>query len=519
MRKLTLIVSFVFASLLLGCNTDDDSSIDAVNNAAAPANLSGLFTITQDNSGLVTIEPRGEGLVKYEVYFGDATINATEVTPGQTVNHVYAEGQYNVKIVATGITGKTAEVILPLTVAFVAPENLVVTVAPVTGDTFSINVSAVADFETFFEVWYGEDPNQLPVQFMQGQTVTHTYAATGTYQVKVVAYSGGMATAEQIIPVSITNPVVLPITFENASLNYAFLDFGGVATSKVANPDISGINQSATVGKLIKTNGAEVWSGTTMVLDAPIPFSPTQNKFRVKVWSPQSGITVKLKIENLTDANTNFEVDQQTTTSNAWEYLTYDFSAVNMDNIYSKVVLFFNFGTNGTGETYYFDDVRLTDGAEPKILPLTFESTTLDYALGGFGQAIATKIANPHQTGINTSANVVQLTKPNGAEVWAGTAITLTEPIDFSAYHKIKVKVWSPQAGIVVLLKLENSGNTGINIELPVTTTVANDWEEITYDFSGINNNNNYQNIVLFFDFGNAGTGANYYFDDIKLSN
>jgi len=68
-------------------------------------------------------------------------------------------------------------------------------------------------------------------------------------------------------------------------------------------------------------------------------------------------------------------------------------------------------------------------------------------------------------------------------------------------------------------LKLENSTNTNINIELPVTTTVANGWEELTYDFTGINTNNAYQNVVLFFDFGTNGTGATYYFDDVKLSN
>jgi hypothetical protein len=86
--------------------------------------------------------------------------------------------------------------------------------------------------------------------------------------------------------------------------------------------------------------------------------------------------------------------------------------------------------------------------------------------------------------------------------------------------QKIKMKVWSPQAGAVVKLKLENLANgTGINTELDATTTVANGWEELTYNFTGINNANNYQRVVVFFDFGNAGNGATYYFDDIKLSN
>jgi hypothetical protein len=37
----------------------------------APANISALTTITQDNTGNVTFMPRGEGVTQYEIYFGD----------------------------------------------------------------------------------------------------------------------------------------------------------------------------------------------------------------------------------------------------------------------------------------------------------------------------------------------------------------------------------------------------------------------------------------------------------------
>jgi hypothetical protein len=38
----------------------------------------------------------------------------------------------------------------------------------------------------------------------------------------------------------------------------------------------------------------------------------------------------------------------------------------------------------------------------------------------------------------------------------------------------------------------------------------------LSYDFATINNANNYQRVVVFFDFGNPGTGAELY-DDIEL--
>ena len=58
-----------------------------------------LFDITQDNTGLVTITPNGEGASWYEVYYGDATPAPAKVLPGKNTQHTYAEGVYNVKIV------------------------------------------------------------------------------------------------------------------------------------------------------------------------------------------------------------------------------------------------------------------------------------------------------------------------------------------------------------------------------------------------------------------------------------
>ena len=68
-------------------------------------------------------------------------------------------------------------------------------------------------------------------------------------------------------------------------------------------------------------------------------------------------------------------------------------------------------------------------------------------------------------------------------------------------------------------MKLENAADGNINVEIPATNSVAGGWEELTFDFTGVNNANNYQRVVVFFDFGQNGTGADYYFDDIKLSN
>ena len=68
-------------------------------------------------------------------------------------------------------------------------------------------------------------------------------------------------------------------------------------------------------------------------------------------------------------------------------------------------------------------------------------------------------------------------------------------------------------------LSIVNLTNSNLNIEVNATNTTANAWEELTFNFPGIVNANNYQRVVVFFNFGNSGNGASYYFDDIRLSN
>ncbi|MDI1303710.1 MAG: hypothetical protein PSX42_02455, partial [bacterium] len=72
MKKLKLIISLFVLTFVLGCSNDTgDINVDAV---GAPTNISALTTVTQDNTGRVTFVPRGEGVTRYEIYFGDATV-------------------------------------------------------------------------------------------------------------------------------------------------------------------------------------------------------------------------------------------------------------------------------------------------------------------------------------------------------------------------------------------------------------------------------------------------------------
>ncbi len=517
MKNFKYLIGLFLVAMTIGCSQDDNST-DFIKDATAPANLSAIFTITQDNSGKVTIRPNGEGVTSYDVYFGDGTVEAATIGSGMTVTHVYAEGNYDVRIVAMNVNGLTTEYTQPLSVSFLAPENLQVTVTPQTGNPYKINVTAKADLETYFEVFFGEMTPDVGIQFNEGQSAFHVYSAVGTYTITVVAYSGGAATTTYTQQVTVFDPILLPVNFESSTLNYAFGDFGGAVSSVVNNPSVGADNPSAKVGRLFKTAGSEVWAGISLALDQPIDFS-TLTSISIKTYSSVAGAVVKLKLEKLDNSNISTELDAVTTVANGWETLTYTFNGINNANNYQRVVLFYDFGNNGTGANFYFDDIKQTSAVPVVSLPLTFENSALTYTFTSFGGADTNVTNNPDQTGINTSTKVAKLTKNIGAQSYAGSFIELAQPIDFSSLHKIKMKVWSPQAGIIVKIKLENLGNSNINTEIDANTTISNGWEELTFNFTGIVNANNYQRVVVFFDFNNAGTGLNYYFDDIKLSN
>jgi hypothetical protein len=206
MKNIKYITSLIVATLVLSCSSETDL-ID-LNTMGAPTSISALTTITQDNTGNVTFLPRGEGVTQYEIYFGDGTLVPANVRPGSTVTHKYKEGKFQSKIVGSTINGKKTESIQEVTVSFIAPKNFEPTIT--IGSNLSISVTAKAELETFFQVYYGDVVNEVPVDFMEGEVKSHTYATSGTYKVRVVALSGGAATTEKIQNVTVTNLFAAP---------------------------------------------------------------------------------------------------------------------------------------------------------------------------------------------------------------------------------------------------------------------------------------------------------------------
>lgn len=159
---------------------------------------------------------------------------------------------------------------------------------------------------------------------------------------------------------SAATQVAFPVGFESTTLTYNFVGFEGADSAIIANPDPSGINPTANVMRTIKTNGSQFFAGTFLDLDAPIDLSTSQ-KLRMKVWSPKANIPIRVALETAGGGNQIF-IDANTTTSNEWEELEFDYSGVYNPSLdYQRVIVFFEFIVNlpGDGSTYYYDDLQI----------------------------------------------------------------------------------------------------------------------------------------------------------------
>lgn len=127
-------------------------------------------------------------------------------------------------------------------------------------------------------------------------------------------------------------------------------------------------------------------------------------------------------------------------------------------------------------------------------------------------------VENPDTTGINTSLYVVKYTQTEGVEPWAGFFYDLAGMVDFSALQTIKVKVYAPAVDQIVLLKLENAADGSIAKEVQATTTVANEWEELSFAFSP-SDTDKFDRLSLFFNFNGAKDApSTHYFDEIVMA-
>ena len=315
-------------------------------------------------------------------------------------------------------------------------------------------------------------------------------------------------------------------------------DFGENQSKVIEDPT----DATNMVAETTKPANAPTWAGTTIgnadALATAIPFTATETKMTIRVWSPDSGIVVRLKVEDKDDDKISCETEAITTKSSVWETLTFDFSKeadgtakLDTANTYNKASIFLNFGVDGAtaGEkTYYWDDVMMKEKKQVD-LPFTFEDPEVDYILSSFPDVVKVAVIEDPTDATN---KVGEFVKPLGAPEWAGVTLGdargFVNTIPFAATEtKMTVRVWSPDSGIVIRLKVEDKSDATKSCETDAKTTIASAWETLEFDFTNeatgtakLDLTQTFDKASLFFNKGVTGDEAGektYYFDDLMF--
>ncbi len=364
MKNIKLIFGFVLLlAVTISCTIPDGINQDtSFLSSVASANVSKIFNISTDNSGIVRITPTGEGVTSSQVVFGhgiDKDASAI-VKLGSSATHSYPEGSYTVTITYTDIAGNQTTTTYPLVVTYRAPENVVIK----TSGEMKVNVTAL--YAKSFLVYYGDVANEVGTPLELGKTLpAHTYPAPGStpFVMKVVALSGGAATTT-------VNKTLfdLPIDFETPDVE-SFITFGSPISlfATVENPNATGLNTSAKVGMFTKGGTT---SGTLSAFNIPINFAYGK-KIKVMVYNPNpanigKNITLLLQGPVIVGQPVNGVAIKKmpVTTSGAWEQIVFDFgtiAAIPAGTKFGQLILRFNDTQAGAQEVIYVDDFQQTN--------------------------------------------------------------------------------------------------------------------------------------------------------------
>ncbi|WP_271765483.1 PKD domain-containing protein [Aquimarina algiphila] len=166
---------------------------------------------------------------------------------------------------------------------------------------------------------------------------------------------------------------------------------------------------------------------------------------------------------------------------------------------------------------------------DPIVLPITFDSPTVNYQFVTFNGASFEVLDNPEPSGVNSQASKVGAITNAGVN-FEGGSFNLGTPVDFSGTNKtITMKFWS-NVTVPILLKFEG-GVSGERQNEVVANHGGTGWEELSFDFAtdatksfidgsqGVGEpfvpTGQYATMVIFVD-GPGTTSGTFYIDDIE---
>lgn len=306
----------------------------------------------------------------------------------------------------------------------------------------------------------------------------------------------------------------LNIDFENDPSSYSFNNFDGGVSTVIANPDTSGLNNSAQIVRMQKFAG-QSWGGTAVRLDELLTVAEG-SVFSMKVWSERE-VAVLFKLENM---NAERSV---THSGSGWEELEFDFTGQSGAGVPAVTVIFDLGIQGGAGDdpdnwTFYYDDIKLVendagDGGDDD------GGDGGDNGDGNEGGELVTNGSfDNNGAGWSGVVNVVEEDGNNVYRIDVAVAgnpwdVNLSQPMtlvqDATYILTFKAKTTAPRT-ILAGLGLNYSPWTNI-VE---TVSLTEEWQTFSYamTLSGFGG----ENSRVFFDMG--GEAGVVYLDDVSVT-
>ena len=485
---------------LVACTEDDLRELSYLDTIAVPTNLAVAFNITQDNTGLVTITPSGDGAVSYDISFGDSSTEPANVVQGNGVEHTYGEGTYEIGVIAYNLNGDSLAVTQELIVSFQAPQNLVVTLENDAAITKQVNVSATADFAAMYEFYSGEVGVTQPVATANiGDAISYTYADPGIYSVKIIAMGGAIATTEHTEEFEVTEilaPIVSALLQPSRNESDVISIYSSVYTDVVDTDTFPNWDQASQGSSW----GTYDLSGDSMLQYTNLSYQGVQfgspqdltsmEFIHMDVWTadlPQ----LETSLISLTNGEKPIVSDL---TLNDWTSIDIPLSAFTDQGLTVADIHQFKFvGIPWASGTVFIDNLYFYRSASEyaPLLSDDFEGNGNITTWTGDGAGLTLNTPNIVNESINTSLSILQYEDTGGQ--YANIQFTADGKFDLSTGNTVySLKIYVPSSSVTgsqpnqVSLKLQNSdlgGNSWQTQTEIVKPIVLDTWQELVFNF------------------------------------
>ncbi len=358
------------------------------------------------------------------------------------------------------------------------------------------------------------------------------YETPGVYSVKLKASnpftSDELTKTEYIVVSEFVEPSFIYTDFD-ANVNVEFSGWP-VAPEVVANPNPSGINTSANVGRLSRP--AEPYSNIFTIVDSTVNFA-VDHYFQFSIYSPVT-CEVLLKLESTLNPAQNTQRSAYVTLVNTWQSLNFDFSGEESD-IYDNIILFFDFEST-TPNVFYFDDIKGPQpNGEPLYKPLLESDIQDNFENDGFATITDWKfqdspdlvnlsiVADP----VNPGNHVADYNR-SGGFLYTNAQNILDHRMNLTNRHVFEMRVYFPSSNdysgaltTTAAIKLQNSllgpNAWTTQTEILQTVTTFDQWQTLTFDFGSVANRDDYDQLVIQMGGENHLIPGQFYFDDLVL--